>query len=529
MTTLLGYRPLTLQQTHDIVFSQTPVQIHPDAMARVRNSYQFLKQFSKEKLIYGINTGFGPMAQYRIPEEDQVQLQYNLVRSHASGQGSPISPTNTRAIVLARLNTLLEGRSGIHPDVVEGLTNFINHDIMPVIYEHGSVGASGDLVQLAHLALALIGEGKVWWNGIITPTREVFEHLNITPLQMHLREGLGLMNGTSAMTGVGMVNLIHSRNLMQWSILATALLIEIVEAYDDFFSQELNNTKRHPGQRYVASALRRSLQGSSLIRKRKDYLYDQKVTEAYLDDKVQEYYSIRCAPQILGPIWDTITYAQQVLENEINSVNDNPIVDVSLRDVHHGGNFHGDYVALEMDKVKIALTKLSMLSERQLNFLLNNKLNQKLPPFVNLGRLGLNLGMQGAQFVATSTVAENQTYSSPMYVHSIPNNNDNQDIVSMGTNAALLTGKVIENTYQVLSVQMLTLAQAVDYLGIESQLSPTTSAFYQRLRQAVPVFVEDSVMHVKLAAIRGVLEEPLTSQGTGEPMEELAEILEPNA
>src|ERR1700743_732563 len=249
------------------------------------------------------------------------------------------------------------------------------------------------------------------------------------------------------------------------------------------------------------------LSGSKLIRSRTEHLYHPgSLEQEVFEDKVQEYYSLRCVPQILAPVFDTVSQAGKVLVDELNSVSDNPIVDHANNSVFHGGNFHGDYVSLEMDKLKIAITKLSMLSERQLNYLLNEKLNQKFPPFLNLGVLGFNFGMQGIQFTATSTVAENQTLSFPMYVHSIPNNNDNQDIVSMGRNAALLAKKVIDNAFEVLSIQTMAIAQAVDYLECQSRLAPLTLSVYERIRKIFPSFVEDQPKYKELEKLRHMLE-----------------------
>jgi histidine ammonia-lyase len=223
--------------------------------------------------------------------------------------------------------------------------------------------------------------------------------------------------------------------------------------------------------------------------------------------KVQEYYSLRCVPQVLGPVMDTIMYASHVLMNEVNSASDNPIIDEENHNVYHGGNFHGDYVALEMDKLKIAITKLSMLAERQINYLMNDKLNEKLPPFVNLGKLGLNLGMQGVQFTAVSTVAENQTLSFPMYLHSITNNNDNQDIVSMGTNCALLAKKVIDNSYQVLAIEMISILQAIDFLKMREKMSSYTRKKYDDLRKIVPAFAEDTTKYKEIQNIANYIME----------------------
>jgi histidine ammonia-lyase len=321
-------------------------------------------------------------------------------------------------------------------------------------------------------------------------------------MEIHIREGLALMNGTSAMSGIGMLNVIYAENLMNWSLLASATIMELVQSFDDHYSTPLNEVKHHYGQNRVANALQATLKDSKLVKSREEHHYNQKVEVDVLVEKMQEYYSIRCVPQIVGPIVDTVNYAKEVLINEINSANDNPIVDWERKNVYHGGNFHGDYVALEMDKLKISITKLSMLAERQLNFLLNNKLNNILPPFVNHGVLGLNLGMQGVQFTATSTTAENQMLSNPMYVHSIPSNNDNQDIVSMGANASLICKKVIMNSYEVLAIEWMTILQAIDYLKMQDKLSSKSKDAYEKLRKIFPCFVEDTTKYKDVKAVR---------------------------
>ena len=486
---------LGLKEFYDVIFKEETISIDEKVMDIVQESFDFLKEFSKNKIIYGVNTGFGPMAQYKIEESETLQLQYNLIRSHASGTGNPIPPKYVKAAMLARLNTLSLGNSGVHTSVIETMTQLINKNITPLIYEHGGVGASGDLVQLAHLALVLIGEGEVFYKGDRRPTAEVFELENVQPIKVELREGLGLINGTSVMTGIGVVNTIYTRRLLEWMIACSSAINEIVQAYDDHLSLELNQTKKHKGQREVARAMRSHLDDSQLTRKREHHLYKETDNIEVFEEKVQEYYSLRCVPQILGPILDTLNDVERILIEEVNSANDNPIVDVAKKNVYHGGNFHGDYVSLEMDKLKIVVTKMSMLAERQLNYLMNSKLNDILPPFVNLGTLGLNFGMQGVQFTATSTTAENQMLSNPMYVHSIPNNNDNQDIVSMGTNAALITKKVIENAFEVMAIELITIVQAIEYLGVKDQVSSKTKKMYDEVRKIVPPFKEDIVMY----------------------------------
>ena len=351
------------------------------------------------------------------------------------------------------------------------------------------------MVQLAHLALVLIGEGEVFYKNKRRNTKDVFAELNLEPIKVHIREGLGLMNGTSTMTGIGIINAYYSRKLVDISLKLSCAINEFVKAYGDHFSEALNSTKRHEGQQKIASRMRESLSDSKLIRKREDHLYNKENKEEIFKDKVQEYYSLRCVPQILGPVLDTLEFTEKILEDEINSANDNPIIIPEDQHVYHGGNFHGDYISLEMDKLKIVITKLTMLAERQLNYLLNAKINEIFPPFVNLGKLGLNFGMQGVQFTATSTTAESQMLSNPMYVHSIPNNNDNQDIVSMGTNSAVICSKVVANAFEVLAIELITIVQAIEFLECQNEISSNTKKLYDEVRAIVPAFKEDLVMY----------------------------------
>ena len=494
MLTIKG--ELGVQEFYDVIFRGESILIGNQVKETVQKSFDFLKEFSENKIIYGVNTGFGPMAQYKIKDSQRIALQYNLIRSHSSGTGNVIPAMYVKAAMLARLNTLSLGNSGVHMSVVDLMSSLINKDIIPLIYEHGGVGASGDLVQLAHMALVLIGEGEVFYKGERKSTKEVFELENLQPITVAIREGLAIMNGTSVMTGIGIVNTIYTRRLLNWMVNCSSAINEIVQAYDDHLSEDLNFTKKHLGQRKIAASMREHLKDSSLTRKREHHLYNGNGNGVKVfEEKVQEYYSLRCVPQILGPVLDTLNNVERILIEEVNSANDNPIVNVEKKHVYHGGNFHGDYVSLEMDKLKLVVTKVSMLAERQLNYLLNSKLNDILPPFVNLGTLGLNFGMQGVQFTATSTTAENQMLSNPMYVHSIPNNNDNQDIVSMGTNAALITKKVIENAFEVVAIELITVIQAIEYLKVQDKVSSKTKKMYDEIRAIVPVFTEDVVMY----------------------------------
>jgi histidine ammonia-lyase len=499
------FSKLTQKEFIEIVLNNSQIELTKENLNKINSNHSFLESFSQDSIIYGVNTGFGPMAQYRVSEENKIQLQLNLIRSHASGSGNLIPIKHIRGAMLARLNSLLKCKSGVHISVVETLSSLINKEVYPVVFEHGGVGASGDLVQLAHIALVLIGEGEVIYKGERRKTIEVFEIENIKPIKITIREGLALMNGTSLMTGIGLINCHNAEILAEWILKCSSIINEIVSAYDDHYSAELNEVKLHKGQNLVAQKMREHLIDSKLTKKRADHLYTGKVNESFFKDKVQEYYSIRCIPQILGPIFDTICNVSEVLENELNSANDNPIIDSERQEIYHGGNFHGDYVSLEMDKLRLVVTKATMLSERQLNFLLNNKLNNVLPPFINRGVLGLNYGIQGAQFTATSTTAENQMLSNSMYVHSIPCNNDNQDIVSMGTNAAQLTNKVISNSFEVLSIEIIAIVQSVRYLEIYEDLSSESKQIMDEFKTLIPEIILDQPLYSTIENVKNYL------------------------
>ncbi|MCB9017191.1 MAG: aromatic amino acid lyase [Prevotellaceae bacterium] len=501
-----GIDYISLQDIKKILFDGEKLQFNDDVFRRIKDSYDFLENFSKERIIYGINTGFGPMAQYRVSDEERIQLQYNIIRSHSTGAGDPLPDLYVKAAMIARVGTFVQGESGVHPELVELLTSFINNNIIPFIPEHGSVGASGDLVQLAHMALTLIGEGEVFYEGKTQPASAVLSKLGLKPFGIHVREGLSVTNGTSFMTGIGLVNLIYSQQLLKWAVYASVMVNEIASSYDDFMNEKLNKVRRQDGQQKIAKMMRDISASSSCMRKREDYLYDNAhSTTSVFTHKVQPYYSLRCVPQILGPVLEVVENAERVLVNEVNSATDNPIVDVENKTVYHGGNFHGDYVSFEMDKLKIALTKMTMLMERQMNYLFHDRINGILPPFVNMGVLGLNYGLQASQFTATSTTAECQTLSNPMYVHSIPNNNDNQDVVSMGTNSALLAKRVVNNSYQVMAIHFMAIVQAVDCLKIQDKLSKETKTIYDEIRAFFPVFKDDTTKYQDIAHVEEYL------------------------
>ncbi len=483
---------LTLSDIALFLEGNVSIEINKEVLKKIAISKKYLDTVSAREIIYGVNTGFGPLARTHIHPSKQRDLQYNLVRSHAVGQGTPLDQRFVRVMMLLRLHTLAQGFSGVSTEVLQGLKNFIEKGIVPVVFEHGSVGASGDLVQLAHIALALLGEGEVFMEGKRVKTSVAFKKHALKPVPLSGRDGLALINGTSAMTAISAINIIEGEHLTSLAITSSALLLEIVGANIESIHPFISQMRPHKGQTQTAKMMNDLLKGSRLIKNKTHHLMPEVGSNGTspIENVVQEIYSLRCVPQIIGPIIDTISFAKGIVETELNSVTDNPIIS-SLHGALHSGNFHGDYIALEMDKLKIAITKLSLLQERQINFLCNPRLNAVLPPFVTQGTPGLDMGLQGLQFVATSTAAENQVLSTPMSVHTISTNNDNQDIVSMGTNAALMTSRVIENTYQIQAILFASILQAVDFLGIKKELGEGTGHMYEDVRRFFPFFKKD--------------------------------------
>lgn len=469
------------------------VRIAPDALERVRQAKKFLDKEFDKKIIYGVNTGFGPMASHIIGREDVIALQLNLIRGHAMGMGAPIPSTYVLAAMIVRLNTLAKGLSGVSPELLKQLELFINKRIIPIVPEHGAVGTSGDLVQLAHIALALIGEGDVFYKGKREPAAHVLKRLHIAPYSLKPKEGLSLINGTSMMTGITAILAENAKQLISFSVRLGALALELTGGFDDSISKELHAARPHPGQQEVAEALRGLLASSRLLRQREKFQKRFNVAAELhvIPESVQEVYSLRCIAQVVGPVLDIFKKTLRETNTEINAVTDNPIIDLKSRRFLHGGNFHGDYIAAAVDQMKISLVKLTMLSERRTNFFLNRNINAMFPPFMNLKTPGLTMGLQGLQFVATSTTAQSQSLAFPHHIHSIPTNGDNQDIVSMGTDAALIAAKVIENACIVLSIEALALAQGIAFTKQKAKLSVASKELVEAVNAAVRPVQDD--------------------------------------
>lgn len=489
--------------------SRLKTKISQKNLAEAQKTRKFLEEVLKKnhRVIYGINTGFGPMATYILPAKDLIKLQYNLVFSHAVGMGNKLPDEFVLAAMAVRLNTLAKGYSGVSKELLKQLENFINFRIIPIVPEHGAVGTSGDLVQLAHIALALIGEGRVSYQNKLVPAAQALKQAGLAAYKLKPKEGLSLINGTSMMTGIAALVCKHAEKLLDLSLMAGCLALEIIEGYDDSFSEKLHALRPHSGQMNIAEKMRRILKTSKRIKNRQGLNSKANNTTHvnHINEMVQEVYSMRCVAQILGPINDSLEKAKRETETEMNSVTDNPILDIQNKKFLHGGNFHGEYIAEAMDHLKTSLVKLTMLSERRINFFLNPNINKNLPPFLNLDTPGLTLALQGLQFVATSTTANSQTLAFPMSAHSISTNGDNQDVVSMGTDAALFANKVVENAYIVLAIEMIALCQAVDYLKIQNKLAQKTGRIYSAVRKQIPVILKDNEITLQLTNLTQML------------------------
>jgi MIO-dependent L-tyrosine 2,3-aminomutase len=478
---------------------RAPVTVAPAALARAAQSRAMFENIVREDIpIYGVTTGYGEMIYMLVSTSKEVELQTNLVRSHSAGVGPAFAEDEARAMLAARLNALAKGYSAVRPELLERIALYLNQGITPAIPEIGSLGASGDLAPLAHIACSLIGEGYVLRGGKRVETGSVLRELGITPLELKFKEGLALINGTSAMTGLGSLVVGRALNQVRQAEIVTSLVVETLRASTSPFGAEGHDIARpHQGQIDTAHNLRLLLRGSELTVEHADLrrqAQEQKQngevhrTEVYL----QKAYTLRAIPQVVGAVRETLYHAARTLETELNSSNDNPLF-FEGKEIFHGANFHGQPVAFVLDFVTIALTQLGVFSERRTNRLLNRYLSDGLPEFLVAGDPGLNCGFAGAQYPATALVAENRTIG-PASTQSVPSNGDNQDVVSMGLISGRNARRVLWNNDKILAVEYLAAAQAVDVSGRYEQLSPAGKATYGAVRALVPTLGVDRYM-----------------------------------
>jgi histidine ammonia-lyase len=507
---ILSGNDLSIEDIVAIGVGDKKVSVDPAALARCRESRAFLAQeIDAKRIIYGVNTSFGPMCNKIISDGDIEALQVNLIRSHAAGLGDPIKPYIALAVCVVRLNTLVKGFSGVRPELIGFMTDMINLGIAPYIPECGSVGASGDLVHLAHAALAIIGEGQVFYKKELRPVADVFAETGLVPLRLSYKEGIAIMNGTSAMTALAAFALFGAKKLLRLACVNAAFAVEIFGGIDDAFDEDLHEVKPHPGQKKVADIIRRLYDGSKNITLRKDMhdiirrqQTDGRVYETSIN--VQDVYSIRCTPQILAPVMEAIDAASKTIEIEANSSNDNPIIIPDKEKIIHGGNFHGASVGFAMDMLCMAVAQLCTLSERRLNKLLDKNLNEGLPEHLISGTVGLTMGFMGAQYLATSTTAENRQLANPVSTLSISCNASNQDVVSMGTVASRKAFRSVSNAKHVLTLETLAQLQALSFRNA-STMGKGTTKMYGALNEHFSVYDNSRVFHEDLVKFRKLL------------------------
>ncbi|WP_018908137.1 tyrosine 2,3-aminomutase [Salinispora arenicola] len=479
---------------------RVPCRVPASSLTKAAMSRKLFEDTIRQDIpVYGVTTGYGEMIYMLVAPEHEVELQTNLVRSHSAGVGPAFSENEARAIVGARLNALAKGYSAVRPEILERLALYLNLGITPAIPEIGSLGASGDLAPLAHIASTVIGEGYVLRDGRRVRTGDVLREFGIEPLQLRFKEGLALINGTSAMTGLGALVVDQAMIQVRQAEIVAALVIEGLRGSTGPFLPEGHDVARpHAGQIDSAANMRTLMQGSRLTVEHAELRRMVQESRSAEDSVqrtnlyMQKAYSLRAVPQVLGGVRDTLTHARTKLDIELNSANDNPLF-FEGREVFHGANFHGQPVAFAMDFVTIALTQLGVLSERRTNRLLNRHLSYGLPEFLVAGDPGLHSGFAGAQYPATALVAENRTIG-PASAQSIPSNGDNQDIVSMGLIAARNARRVLTNNNQILAVELLAAAQAVDLADRSAGLSRAARAVYDTVRRVVPVLDQDRYM-----------------------------------
>ena len=470
---------LTYKRVFDILKEGWKLELSAEARQRITRGREYLDQTlaAREDPVYGINTGFGSLCNVQISNGQLADLQRNLVMSHACGFGSEVPEEIVRLMLLLKIQSLSYGHSGVQPETVELLVSFFNNDILPVVYEQGSLGASGDLAPLAHLSLPLLGLGEVNFKGRRMPAAQALQEAGLKPLEMKSKEGLALLNGTQFMSAYGVYSLLKTFRL---SILADVIGALSLDAFDgriEPFHPRLHEIRNHKGQIRTAERIRKLLEGSELISRPKTH--------------VQDPYSFRCIPQVHGASKDSINYVAYVFSCEMNAVTDNPTLFPEEDMIISGGNFHGQPLALALDNLAIALAELGNISERRTYQLISGK--RGLPPFL-VAHPGLNSGFMIPQYTAASIVSQNKQLCTPASVDSIESSQGQEDHVSMGANAATKALKVVNNLERILAIELFNAAQALEFRR-PARTSPFLEDFVKQYREEVPFIENDEVMY----------------------------------
>jgi len=509
MTTLrLTGHDLTIADVVAVARRNVAVALDRAAEHRVNDAAKLVAELAKgDAPIYGVNTGFGDLSTVRVPADRLRDLQQNLVRSHSVGVGDPLPEDVVRAILLLRANTLAAGRSGVRKSVIDLLLDLLNNRIHPVIPMHGSVGASGDLAPLAHAALVLIGEGEAFVYGVPMAGSEALKRNGLSPIELAPKEGLALLNGTQVMTAIGCLALHDAEVLATSADIIGAMSAEALRATDAAWDEALHAARPHPGQQAVAANLRALMEGSPNV-----------ASHRVGDTRVQDPYSIRCMPQVHGASRDALGYVRRVLEVEINSVTDNPLVFSEQRRIVSGGNFHGQPVAIALDTATIAVAELADVSEARIDRMTNAH-TSGLPAFLSPDP-GTNSGFMVAQYTAAALVTENRLRSFPASVESMPTSAGMEDHVSMGTHAAHKLAAVVRNTRDVLAIEALCAAQGLDLLSAIT--APGVEDARRVVREHVPTLVRDRVLAPDIEAISDLIKREVLVAGVRVRLPDLA-------
>ncbi len=471
---------LTIEDVVSVARFHAKVELAPDAKKRIEDSKKIVNDIVESGVpTYGISTGFGELSTVAISKDQNGALQRNLIISHACGVGNPFPEDIVRAIMLLRLNTHASGFSGVTPAIPEILKDMLNEGVIPFVPEKGSLGASGDLANLAHIALSMIGEGKAYYKGELMPSKDALAKAGLKPVVLSGKDGLGIINGTPVMSGIGALAVHDAEQLVKTANMGASLVFEAFNGITAALDPRIHQSRPHKGQIETAKFLLEMLEGSSSINTR--------------ENDVQDPYTLRCVPQVHGASTDAIAHVREVLEIEINSVTDNPLVFPDNHDVISGGNFHGQPIALNMDFLGIAVSELANISERRTERMVNPQLNGGLPAFL-IENGGVNSGFMIPQYTAASLVSENKVLAHPASVDSITSSGNKEDHVSMGTNAARKITEIIKNTRLVLAIEWLVAAQACDLRGIK-QYGKGTAKMMKLIREHISKVSEDRILY----------------------------------
>ncbi len=469
----------SLEEVQNLFTSQATIEIGEESLAKVRRCREYLDGYMERHTdpVYGVNTGFGSLCDTVIGNEDLAQLQKNLVMSHACGTGKEIHRDLVRLMLLFKIKGLANGHSGVQPETLQLLVDMYNREATPVVYEQGSLGASGDLAPLAHLCLPLIGMGEVDFSGDRMSGADFLKQINREPITLRSKEGLALLNGTQFMSALAVWSWLRAKQWVDNADLIAAMSLEAFHGRTEPYNALLHQIRPHPGQQESAKNMRRHLEGSAIQSQKKPY--------------VQDPYSFRCLPQVHGATRDVLGFIKQVLEREINAVTDNPTIFPDEDLILSGGNFHGQPLALALDQLAIAVAEIGSISERRTFKLLNGV--RGLPAFL-VANPGLNSGFMIPQYTAAGIVSKNKQLCTPSSVDTIDSSNGQEDHVSMGANGAVRTVEVVRNVAQVLGIELMSAAQALDFRRPQ-MASPAVEKLHADFRKAVPFVTEDTVMY----------------------------------